>query len=226
MQEMLPLKLLAELVKETGAEDYTKKFTVLRQLNVMMYAHLKEKSSLGAITSGLKAEKKLQEYTDTISGSQLSRANRERSPELFRAVFEAMFNKVSQHGGLRKIPLSYGYLKVLDSTAVQLCLKLFPWAKYRDKTGAVKIHTLYDVILGCPEKILLTDGLTHDKKKMSEFVTEPGVTYLFDRAYLDHKEYDKYCDDGIFFVSRLKKNAVFEVKKVNPVKRRKRGFIG
>lgn len=109
-------------------------------------------------------------------------------------------------------------LKVLDSTAVQLCLKLFPWAKYRDKTGAIKIHTLYDMVSGCPESILLTDGLVHDKNKMSDFIVEPGVTYVFDRAYLDHEEFDKYCNSDIFFVTRLKKNAVFKIVEVHSMK--------
>ena len=67
-------------------------------------------------------------------------------------------------------------MKVLDSTAVRLCLKLYPWAKYRAKTGAVKIHTLYDLAAGCPEAFVLTDGLTHDKTQRSKFVAEPGVT--------------------------------------------------
>ena len=96
MQALLPKNLLEKLVEETGAEDYTKKFTVLRQINAMMYAHIKEKKSLGDISAGIKAEQELQEYTGTISGSQLSRANRERTPELFRAVFEEMFKQVGR----------------------------------------------------------------------------------------------------------------------------------
>ena len=146
-----------------------------------------------------------------------------------------MFAELNRHKGLKKIPLNYGILKVLDSTAVQVCLKLFPWAKYRDKTGAVKIHTLYDIVSDCPESIILTDGLVHDKKKMSDFIVESGVTYVFDRAYrlnfclfrpqtelcevqYDHEEFDRYCESGIFFVTRLKKNAIFKTVKVNPIK--------
>ena len=213
MQELLPIKLLTNLQKHGNEE-----FTLFNQLNTLLYAHLREKDGLRAIEAGLQAEPKLQEYTGTISYSQLSRVNAGREPELFKRVFESVFARLSQHHGLTNIPLNYGRMKVLDSTAVQLCLKLFPWAKYRDKTGAVKIHTLYDLLAGCPESIVLTDGLTHDKTQMTKFVVEPGVTYLFDRAYLDHKEFDNYCENGIFFVSRLKKNAVFKIENVNPVK--------
>ena len=232
MQGLLPIEILEKLSKETKSEHGNEKFTVCRQLNTLLYAHLTEKTGLRAIEAGLLSERKLQEYTGTISYSQLSRVNREREPGLFKAVFDEVFAELNRHNGLKKIPLNYGYLKVLDSTAVQLCLKLFPWAKYRDKTRAVKIHTLYDITSGCPESILLTDGLTHDKKKMADFIVEPGVTYLFDRAYLDHEEYDSYCENGIFFVTRLKKNAVFKAEKVNPLKEKsvvlsdKTGILG
>ena len=218
MQGLLPIEILEKLSKETGAGHGNEKFTAIRQLNTLLYAHLTERTGLRSIEASLLAEEKLQEYTGTISFSQLSRVNRERDPELFKAVFDEVFSELSRHNGLAKIPLNYGILKVLDSTAVRLCLRLIPWAKYSDSTGAVKIHTLYDVIIGCPDKIILTDALMHDKKKMSEFVIEPGVTYLFDRAYIDYKEFDKYCIDGIFFVSRLKKDAVFKTLNVNPVK--------
>jgi len=218
MQGQLPIELLEKMAEESKSSHGNEKFTVLGQLNTLLYAHLTEKTGLRSIEAGLLAEQKLQEYTGVISYSQLSRVNRDREAKLFGAVFGSVFAELNRHNGLRQIPLNYGILKVLDSTAVQLCLKLFPWAKYRDKTGAIKIHTLYDMVSCCPENILLTDGLTHDKKKMSDFVEKPGVTYLFDRAYLDHKEFDKYCNDGIFFVTRLKKNAVFDIKKVNPLK--------
>jgi len=216
MQELLPIEILEKLAEETSHGN--EKFTILRQMNTLLYAQLTEKTGLRPIEAGLLANGELQEYTGTISHSQISRVNRDREPALFKAVFDEVYAKLRAGNVLTQVPLNYGILKVLDSTAVQLCLKLFPWAKYRDKTGAVKIHTLYDMISGCPESIVLTDGLTHDKKKMSDFVNEPGITYTFDRAYLDHKEFDRYCESGIFFVTRLKKNAIFKIKKVNAVK--------
>ena len=218
MQGLLPIELLEKLTKETKSEHGNEKFTVLRQLNTLLYAHLTEKTGLRAIESGILADQKLQKYTGTISFSQISRVNSNRETELFRRAFEEVFVKLNQQNGLRNIPLNYGKLRALDSTAVQLCLKLFPWATYRTNTGAVKIHTLYDIVSGCPEGIVLTKGLVHDKTKMSDFVVEPGATYVFDRAYLDHEEFDRCCDNGIFFVTRLKKNAVFEVLKENPVR--------
>lgn len=218
MQEILPKKLLEALSKETETENKVKKYTSLRHLNTMMYAHLGEKSGLRAIALGIKANEQLQEYTGRISYSQISRANAKREVELFSKTFEAVSSKLTNITQSGKIPEEYGILKAVDSTLVRLCLSMYPWAKYRNSTGGVKIHTLYDIMNNCPESIILSDGLTHDKTKMANFITEPGMTYLFDRAYLDYGEFDRYCNEGIFFVLRLKKNAIITVLEEYPVR--------
>jgi len=66
---------------------------------------------------------------------------------------------------------------------------------------------------------VITDGKIHDRDKMDSFVTKPGITYIFDRGYTDYGEYDRLCMDDIFFISRLKKNAVMEVVSENQVSR-------
>jgi len=217
LKGFLPMNILEKAIDETGAEHGTKKFTVLRQLNTMMYAHLTNKTGLRDIEAGIVADKKLQEHTGTISFSQISRMNSDRDTDVFKMIFEATLAKLKKHHGIRIIPGSWGMLKVLDSTIVRLCITLFPWADYRDKTAAVKVHTLYDVLLGCPENIVMTEGIIHDKEKMKTFIKEPGITYLFGRAYIDYKEYDRYCKEGIFFISRLKKNAIIKVLNENAV---------
>ncbi len=215
LTDFLPKNILEKAVEETNAEHGTKKFTVLRQLNTMMYAHLTDKASLRDIQEGITADKKLQEYTGTISASQISRVNINRDTNVFKMIFEATLAKVKKHNIISIIPGSWGILKAIDSTIIRLCISLFPWADYRDKTAAVKMHTLYDVLLGCPENIVITEGIIHDKDEMKTFVKEPGVTYLFDRAYLDYKEFDRYCVEDIYFISRLKKNAIITVLNEN-----------
>jgi len=211
LQDHLPSQILSKIVEENDTDEYRKKFTALRHLNTMMYAHLTEKKGLEDIEIGIKSDMKLQEHTGTISDSQLSRVNSQRDPEVFKAVFDAMVRELGKHDGIRLIPGQYGILKVLDSTLVRLCTSLFPWANYRSTTAGVKIHTLYNLLLDAPEMIVLTEGALHDKKMMPEIITESGVTYIFDRAYLDHNLWDNYCENEIFFVSRLKDNAIFEV---------------
>lgn len=211
------MNILERAIDETGTDIGTKKFTALRQLNTMLYAQLTDKESLRDIILGITADKMLQQYTGTISYSQLSRKNSDREPEIFKMIFEATLTKLKNHHGIRIIPGSWGTLKILDSTLIRLCLSLFPWADYRDTKAAVKAHVLYDVLLGYPENFVVTEGIIHDKEKMSTFITKPGFTYLYDRGYNDYREYDRCCEEGIFFITRLKKNAVIEVISENAV---------
>ncbi|HEY9060427.1 MAG TPA: hypothetical protein VIO64_08000 [Pseudobacteroides sp.] len=99
----------------------------------MMYAHLTQKESFRAISDGITVDKKLHEYTWTISAPQISRSNCDRDIDVFKIIFEATFAKLKKHQGVGIIPGSWGTLKVLDSTIIRLCISLFPWADYRDK---------------------------------------------------------------------------------------------
>ena len=156
-------------------------------------------------------------YTGTISHSQISRKNSDRDSKVFEQMFQAMVSRVTQRQGIRDVPSTWGDLKILDATLIRVCLSLFPWAHYRKAVGAVKMHTLIDLVNDCPEKIVVTHGRVHDREKMDLFVTKPGITYIFDRGYTDYEEYDRLSAEDIFFISRLKKNAVMEVVSENQV---------
>jgi len=159
LKGFLPVKILEKAIDETGADHGTKKFTVLKQLNTMMYAHLTQKTALRDITNSIASNKKLQEHTGTISASQLSRRNSQRDPEIFKIIFEATFKELAKHDGIRVIPGSWGTLKILDATIIRICLSLFPWAYYRKTKAAVKMHTLFDLEKGIPESIIVTEGI-------------------------------------------------------------------
>lgn len=210
LKDLLPMKNLESIVEDTNTDHGAKKFTALRHLYVLMYAHLKGKRSLRDIESAIEADHNLKKYTDTISYSQISRKNSDRDPKVFEQMFQAMVSQVTQCQGIRDIPSAWGDLKILDATLIRVCLSLFPWAHYRKAVGAVKMHTLIDLVSGCPEKIVVTEGKVHDRYKMDSFVTSPGITYIFDRGYTDYEEYDRLCMDDIFFISRLKKRALME----------------
>jgi hypothetical protein len=176
LKGFLPMNILGKAIEETRADHGTKKFTVLRQLNTLMYAQLNPKEGLRHIVSDIQADEKLQEHTGTISHTQLSRKNSERDPLIFQMIFEAVLAKLKRHHGIRVVPGSWGTLKALDSTLIKICLSLFPWATFRKTKAAVKMHTLYDISGGYPEEIHMTEGLIHDKDKMSTFLTVPGIT--------------------------------------------------
>jgi hypothetical protein len=211
LKGFLPKNLLERAIDETNTDHGTKKFTALRQFNTLLYAQLTGKESLRDIVKGIEADKNLQQHTGTISYSQLCRKNSDREPEIFKRMFEVALAELKKHHGIRNIPGSWGILKALDATLIRLCISLFPWANYRSTKAAIKVHVLYDILVGYPENIVVTEGIIHDKDKMASFVTKPGITYIFERGYNDYKEYDRYCKEGIFFITRLKRNAVIEI---------------
>jgi Ni,Fe-hydrogenase I large subunit len=94
----------------------------------------------------------------------------------------------------------------LDSTTIDLCLALFPWAKFRKAKGAVKLHTLLD-LRGCiPSVIIVTNGKVHDVNILDELNFEPGSFYIMDRGYVDFARLRTIGQAGAFFVTRAKKN--------------------
>ena len=97
----------------------------------------------------------------------------------------------------------------LDSTMVDLCLSLFPWAKYRKRDGAIKIHTLLDLRGNIPSVVLVTQGKVHDVNFLHQLIFEPGSFYIMDRGYLDYERLHEISLAPAFFVIRAKSHIVF-----------------
>src|SRR5262245_5759643 len=97
----------------------------------------------------------------------------------------------------------------LDSTMVDLCLSLFPWAKYRKRDGAIKIHTLLDLRGNIPSVVLVTQGKVHDVNFLQQLIFEPGSFYIMDRGYLDYERLHEISLAPAFFVIRAKRHIVF-----------------
>jgi IS4 transposase len=96
----------------------------------------------------------------------------------------------------------------LDSTTIDLCLSVFPWAHFRRQKAAVKMHTLLDLRGSIPTFIKVSDGKHHDVHLLDEIVAEPGAFYVMDRAYLDFKRRHAFHRSGAFFVTRTKTGVV------------------
>jgi hypothetical protein len=97
----------------------------------------------------------------------------------------------------------------LDSTMIDLCLSLFPWAKYRKRDGAVKLHTLLDLRGSIPSVVIITHGKVHDVNILHQLVFEPGAFYVMDRGYLDYERLHHIGLEAAFFVVRAKRHIVF-----------------
>ena len=100
-------------------------------------------------------------------------------------------------------------LKIIDSTTIDLCVSVFPWAKFRTRKGAIKLHTVLTEML--PQCVLVTDGKTHDRRAVQDLHFEPDDLLIFDRAYLDYAWLYQLHQGGVWFVTRLKTNSCYEV---------------
>jgi hypothetical protein len=101
-------------------------------------------------------------------------------------------------------------LYALDSTTIDLCLSLFPWAGFRNNKAAVKMHTLLDLHGNIPAFISITDGKVHDVNVLDEILPEPGAFYVMDRGYLDFERLYGFTASGAFFVLRTKSNVILQ----------------
>jgi transposase len=98
----------------------------------------------------------------------------------------------------------------LDSTTIDLCLSLFPWARFRKHKGAVKMHTLLDLHGNIPTFISITDGKVHDVNILDELLPEAGAFYVMDRGYVDFERLHTFTLSAAFFVVRTKSNVLLQ----------------
>ena len=108
-------------------------------------------------------------------------------------------------------------LYALDSTTIDLCLSLFPWAKFRQRKAAVKMHTLLDLHGNIPTFVRVTSGAVHDVNVLDEIMPEAGAFYVMDRAYIDFQRLFVFTLSSAFFVVRTKSNVLLERRYSHPV---------
>ena len=146
--------------------------------------------------------------------STLSYANEHRPAALFEELFwtaSARFREQQALGGRKHKFRFKNKLLSLDSTTISLCLTMFPWAKFRRAKGGVKAHVLLDHDDYLPAYVLLTEAKRSDVKLADSFRLNPGSIVAIDRGYIDYALFARWSMSGVFFVTRLKDNAAFEV---------------
>jgi len=146
--------------------------------------------------------------------STLSYANEHRPAALFEELFwtaSARFREQQALGGKRHKCRFKNKLLSLDSTTISLCLTMFPWAKFRRAKGGVKAHVLLDHDDYLPAYVLITEAKRSDVKLADSFRLNPGSIVAVDRGYIDYALFARWSMADVFFVTRLKDNAAFEV---------------
>lgn len=212
-----PRTEFAHLVTKHGAEHRAKGFTCWTQLVAMLFCHLAHADSLREICGGLACcQGKLRHLGigTAPNKSTLSYANKHRPASLYEDLFWTMLQRFRNSGSLGNRKRKFRFknkLLSLDSTTISLCLSLFPWAQYRRAKGGVKVHVLLDHDDYMPSFIRLTEAKRHDRTVAHDFHLKPGSIVALDRAYNDYKLFSYWTLNKVFFVTRQKENAVYEV---------------
>jgi hypothetical protein len=212
---ILPRAYFAHLVQESGAERHAKGFSSWDQYVAMLFCQLAQAKSLREISDGLAVTcGKLSHLglSAAPAKSTLAYANAHRPYQLFQNSFFHLLDFCRQESPGKKKKFRFkNQLLSLDSTTIDLCLSLFPWAKFRQTKGAVKLHLLLDHDGYLPDFAIITDGKHHDVSVARQFTLPAGSIIAVDRGYCDFDLFAQWNRSGVFFVTRLKENAANEV---------------
>jgi len=218
-----PRAEFAALVRKHEAERGAKGFTCWTQLVAMLFCQMAHADSLREICNGLACSLgKLVHLGIGVAPnkSTLAYANKRRPAALYEELFYTALGRFRDEKGMRVRKQRFRFknkLLSLDSTTISLCLEMFPWAKFRRAKGGVKAHVLLDHDDYLPRYVLITEARRSDVKMAAAFPLNPGSIIVMDRGYNDYALFGKWTDEGVYFVTRLKDNAAYEVLAECPV---------
>jgi len=202
-------------VNETNAEKGAKGFPCWNQFVAMLFCQLGRAHSLREICGGLAScEGRLSHLgvQTPPARSTLAYANEHRPPELYEQVFNQLLVRCQALGsGKRKFRFKNKVLLV-DASVIELCASVFDWAKFRRTKGAVKLHLVLDHDGYLPTFAVITEGRKHEVKvAQAALHFDPGSIVVMDRGYNDYTLLGLWTEEGVFFVTRMKDNAVYDV---------------
>ena len=208
--DFLPWSTFTRIVERHGGDHYVKSLTCADQFRVMAFAQLTYRESLRDIEVCLSAQAAKLYHMGVrheIKRSTLADANETRDGRIYaefaqRLISQARTLYAHDSFGIELTNTTYA----LDSTTIDLCLTLFPWALFRTTKSAVKMHTLLDLRGNIPSFIHISDGKLHDVNVLDVLVLEAGAIYVMDRGYLDFARLYLIHQAHAFFVTRAKSN--------------------
>jgi len=217
----LPMHIFRRCVQQYRGNHHIRSFSCLDQFLCMAFAQLTYRESLRDIEVCLRAQKSKLYHMGIrgkISRSTLADANEKRDWRIYADFAQSLIHIA------RKLYLDDEFgveldqtVYALDSTTIDLCLSVFPWARFRKAKGAIKLHTLLDLRGNIPTFISISDGLLHDVNVLDELIPEPGSFYIMDRGYVAFDRLFALDMIGAFFVIRAKSNLQFRRIYSHPV---------
>ena len=211
--EHLPHHTLRRCIQRYHGNYHVKRFSCQDQYRCMAFAQLTYRESLRDIEACLRAHSNKLYHMglrSTVSRSTLADANEQRDWRIYADFAQSLIHTA------RRLYLNDRFgveldntVYALDSTTIDLCLSVFPWAHFRRTKAAVKLHTLLDLRGNIPTCIHVSPGTLHDVKALDTLLPEPGAFYIMDRAYLDFERLYRLTLASACFIIRAKSNLKF-----------------
>ena len=210
----LPRHEIDRLDRKYGQGDRRRKTSRYAQFIVMFMAQILGLKSLREIEQAQKSKQKRLYHLgikSPVSRSALSRMNDERSADFFKDVFLQMLQscKALAPASQFKLP-GVNSLILMDATTIQLCLDVFPWANYTQTKGAIKLHFGLNDNGYLPDFMVATTGKVHEIAVAKSLDYQPSSMICMDRGYTDYDWWEELTRKGVYFVTRLKSNAVYD----------------
>ncbi len=210
VMDFLPWSTFHRIVERYNGDYRVRTLRCAEQFRVMAFAQLTYRESLRDIEACLSAQtSKLYHMgiKEPISRSTLADANESRDWRIYADFAQRLISQARKLYANESLGVELSNtVYALDSTTIDLCLSMFPWAPFRSSKAAVKVHTLLDLRGAIPSFIHISDGKLHDMNILDLLIPEPGAFYIMDRAYMDFSRLYTLHQAGSFFVTRAKSN--------------------
>ena len=221
VMDYMPMYEFRKCVHRYGGNRRIRNFSCMDQFLCMAFAQLTYRESLRDIETCLRAMKPKLYHAGIrghVSRSTLADANEARDWRIyadFAQVLIAMARKLyaNDDSGVALKETAYAF----DSSTIDLCLSLFPWAKFRKRKGAIKLHTLIDLRGSIPSFVRISPGNLHDVNALDDLPLEAGAFYIMDRGYIDFKRLYLFNQAKAFYVTRAKRNLDCQWRYSSPV---------
>lgn len=211
--DFLPTHEFRQCVKRYQGHYKIKSFSCWDQFLCMAFAQLTYRESLRDIQACLRGnQSKLYHlgFRGKVSRNTLAHANQVRDWRIYADFAQILITQAKELYANEDLGLELKQtVYAFDATTIDLCLSLFPWAHFRKRKGAIKLHTLMDLRGSIPTVVFLTHGKIHEVNLLDDLLIEPGAVYLFDRGYLDFDRLYHFDQAKAFFVIRAKRNFRF-----------------
>jgi hypothetical protein len=214
LHQLFPGLEFEQVVKEHRGERHARGFTCWGQFVAMLFCHLGKAQSLREICGGLAAsEGKLRHLgvREAPKRSTLSYANEHRPWEVYRSVFERLLGRCQAVVGRRQKFRFKNKLLSLDASVIDLCARLYDWARYRRTKGGVKLHLLLDHDGYLPTFAVIEAARVPEVKIARQLRFEAGTIVVCDRGYIDYGWFQSLTEEGVFFVTRMRRDMVYRV---------------